>query len=134
MRERERERVKYTCSVVNPMWNILFGILLSFQKKDKYGRAQHFLVGSPTIFIWLFYQTLSVSLSSYFVPGGVSQVLRKVTESVLSHKSALYYIHIHVLGVNGQFFGKNVKKKIYVFFFRKMNMTLNPVRNSRQIN
>ena len=98
-RERERERDKYTCSLVNPIWNILFGILLSFQKKDKYGRVQHFLVGSPTIFIWLFYQTLSVlSLSSYFVPGGVSQVLRKVTESVLSHKSALYYIHIHVLG------------------------------------
>ena len=39
------------------------------------------------------------SLSSYFVPGGVSQVLRKVIESVLSHKSALYYIYIHVLGV-----------------------------------
>ena len=38
----------------------MYGILLSFQKKDKYGRVQHFLVGSPTIFIWLFYQTLSV--------------------------------------------------------------------------
>ena len=97
---RERERDKYTCSVVNPIWNILFKILLSFQKKDKYGRAQHFLVGSPTIFIWLFYQTLSVlSLSSYFVPGGASQVLRKVTESVLSHKSALYISFIYMFWV-----------------------------------
>ena len=97
---RERERDKYTCSVVNPIWNILFRILLSFQKKDKFGRVQRFLVGSPTIFNWLFHQTLFVpSLSSYFVPSGVSQVLRKVTDSVLSHKSALYYIYTHVLGV-----------------------------------
>ena len=96
---RERERDKHTCSVVNPISNILFRILLSFQKKDKYRRVQHFLVGSPTIFIWLFIKHSLFSLSSYFVPGGVSQVLRKVTESVLSHKSALYYIYIHVLGV-----------------------------------
>ena len=93
---RKRERDKYTCSVVNPIWNILLGILLSFQKKDKYGRVQHFLVGSPTIFIWLFIKHSLFSLSSYFVPGGVSQVLRKVTESVLSHKSALYYIYIYI--------------------------------------
>ena len=31
---RERERDKLTCSVVNPVWNILFRILLSIQKKD----------------------------------------------------------------------------------------------------
>ena len=62
------------------------------------------LVVQPYLF-GFFYQTLSVlSLSSYFVPGGVSQVLRKVTESVLSHKSALYYIHIHVLGVKRTIF------------------------------
>ena len=105
MRERERERDKYTCSVVNPIWNILFGILLSFQKKDKYGRVQHFLVGSPNhIYLAFFIKHSLSSLSSYFVPGGVSQVLRKVTESVLSHKSALYYIHIHVLGVKRTIF------------------------------
>ena len=99
---REREREKYTCSVVNPIWNILFGILLSFQKKDKYGRVQHFLV-QPYLFGFFIKHSL-FSLSSYFVPGGVSQVLRKKTESVLSHKFALYYIHIHVLGVKRTIF------------------------------
>ena len=111
-RERERDIYKYDCSLVNPIWNILFRILLYFQKKDKYGRVQRFLVGSPTIFIWLFYQThsalslsfslslsLSLSISLFFVPGGVSQVLRRVAESVLSHNSALYYVYKHILGV-----------------------------------
>ena len=77
------------------------------------------LVVQPYLFGFFIKHSLS-SLSSYFVPGGVSQVLRKVTESVLSHKSALYYIHVHVLGVKRTIFGKNVKKKkIYVFFFEK---------------
>ena len=100
---RERERDKYTCSVVKPIWNILYGILLSFQKKDKYGRVQHFLVGSPTIFIWLFFIKHSLfSLSHHTLcPVGLA---RSYADSVLSHKSALYYIHIHVLGVKRTIF------------------------------
>ena len=118
--ERERERDKHICSLKNTIWNILFRILLSFQKKDKYGRVQIFLLGSPTIFIWLFYQTFSaLSLSLYVVPGGVNQVLRKVAERVLSHNSSLYYVYIHVLGVKLTIFWvKNVKKKR--FFFSKI--------------
>ena len=49
-----------------------FRILLSFQKKDKDGRVHFFLVGSPIIFIRLFFQTLSAPFFSlYFVPGGL---------------------------------------------------------------
>ena len=76
------------------------------------------LVVQPYLFGFFIKHSLS-SLSSYFVPGGVSQVLRKVTESVLSHKSALYYIHIHVLGVKRTIFWKKCEKKKIMFFFSK---------------
>ena len=102
-RERERERDKNTCSLENSFWNILFRTKFSFQKKDKNGRVQRFLVDSPTIFICVFLCPL-FSLSIYFVPVGVNQVLRKVTESVLSHNSALSYVYIHVLIVKLTFF------------------------------
>ena len=52
-----------------------------------------------------------LSLSFFFVPGGVSQVLRKETESVLSHNSALHFVYIHALRVKLTIFlVKNVKK------------------------
>ena len=57
------------------------------------------LVFQPIYLDFFIKHSLFSLLSSYFVPGGVSQVLRKVTESVLSHKSPLCYIYIHVLGV-----------------------------------
>ena len=61
-REKERERYKNTSSLVNHIY---------------------FHIGSPTIFIGIFSITLSsLTVSLYFVPGGVSQVLRKESESV----------------------------------------------------
>ena len=42
----------------NPFQDFAF-----FQKTDKNGRVQHFLVGSPTIIIWLFLSNTLCSLS-----------------------------------------------------------------------
>ena len=60
LKKNERERDKSTCSLLNSIWNTVLSILLSFQKKGKYGRVQPFHVGSPTIFVCLF------EMSSFF--------------------------------------------------------------------
>ena len=56
------------------------------------------LVVQPYLY-GFFYQTLSALSLISFVPGGVSQVLRKETESVLSHNSAVHFVYIHALRV-----------------------------------
>ena len=53
-------------------------------------------------FFWVFFHTLSalcLSLSLTIEVSEVSQVLRKLTECVSIHFSALYYVYIHVLSV-----------------------------------
>ena len=80
------------------------------------------LVVQPYSFgFFIKHSLLSLSLSLNFVPGGVSQVLRKVTESVLSHNFALYYIHMLVLGVKLTFFCLKKNKKMKVCFFFSKN-------------
>ena len=114
MRERERDRDKYICSIVNPFWNMFLRILLSFQKKDNFGRVP---------LIRLFFKHSLLSLSLYFVPGGGFQVQRIVTESVKPTFCCLLRLYTCFVCITDNFLVRNVRKWIFIFF-QKLTKTL----------